>query len=483
MKSDTQPLAALCLRCERSGTIQSVLRWSLSGAVQPETGTPLSALVDAGSVAKAGFFLREIVDRGTAFDWQINVATRESIDTLAFSGVDLGDSLLVLAAGSSAFHSQNVLTRINSELSNLHRRVAQQNETLVEQRSRLESILESIEVAVIEVDPDGIVNFANGTLERALGIPVDRLHGTPLANTIRLTAEGEDLLAAIDSVDSVNSFEDAVLSSVSTGHSIPVSGVIAPVSGTHGEIVARVISLHDLTVWEQRKQMILSATLMQASRRITAGMSHSINNLMTIVLGNAYRLENPRGALPPDCGAAIDSIKVAAQRAASIAERMMYYTQDQIHRSNQQNLNAIVREFLADWEIPDNVTLESTIADDPALIRTDRAQIETMLFHLLQNAAEAIGTAGTIRVHTTIEVAATNPPSRRTWRLLVRDDGEGMDDETRANMFEPFFSTRFLGRGLGLAAVDGIVRMHDGKVNVVSAPGSGTTLDVGLPVE
>lgn len=482
MYGDVQP-AALCLRCERSGVIQSVLWWSLHTIPQPERGTHLSSIVDTGSVTKTDRFLQQISDNGAAFDWQINVATAGGIETFSFWGASLGDILVVIAAGSYTFDLQNELTRINNELSNLHRRVAHQNELLVEQRSRLESILGAIEVAVVDVDPTGLINFANSTLERMFGIPVEGLYGTPLTRVARLTEGEEDLLAALEMVDAVRSFDEALFTSLITDTTLPVSGTIAPVKEKTGGIVARVITLHDLTIWEQRKQMILSATQMQASRRIAAGMAHNINNLLTVVLGNAYRLEQPdRESLPPFARESIDRIRDATKRAAAITERLMYYTQDRILQAREQDLNAIVRRFIADWDAPGRITLESRIGDDPAPIRTEQAQIETLLYNLIQNAVEAMRSVGTIHIDTSVDLETAKFGSGGVWRLRILDKGEGMDEETRVQMFEPFFSTRFLGRGIGLAAVDGIVRAHNGKITVSTAPDRGTTMEVQLPL-
>src|SRR5262249_27009830 len=122
----------------------------------------------------------------------------------------------------------------------------------------------------------------------------------------------------------------------------------------------------------------------------------------------------------------------------------------------------------------------------------DRSQMQQILMNLVINAAEAIGdSTGTIRI-VTGEVQVDQVQIRRelqAWPiepglyvfLDVRDTGAGMEPATRSSLFEPFFSTKFQGRGLGLAAVAGIVRAHKGAIQVTTAPGAGSTFRVLLP--
>jgi CheY-like chemotaxis protein len=118
---------------------------------------------------------------------------------------------------------------------------------------------------------------------------------------------------------------------------------------------------------------------------------------------------------------------------------------------------------------------------DLPLVEGDPSQVQQIVMNLVINAAEAVGDkTGTVEVTTGVLHPGPSQTGASVF-LRVRDDGCGMDEATRAQIFDPFFSTKFTGRGLGLAAVQGIVRSHNGSIRVISAPGEGSTLEVSLP--
>jgi signal transduction histidine kinase len=136
--------------------------------------------------------------------------------------------------------------------------------------------------------------------------------------------------------------------------------------------------------------------------------------------------------------------------------------------------------------LPKKVRFLLDLADHLPPVEADSTQIQQLVMNLVLNAGEAIGdAAGTVHVITRIETrslnGATNAAAGRHVCIEVRDTGCGMDEATRAQIFDPFFSTKFAGRGLGLAAALGIARSHQGQIDVETAPGAGSTFRVWLP--
>jgi CheY-like chemotaxis protein len=126
------------------------------------------------------------------------------------------------------------------------------------------------------------------------------------------------------------------------------------------------------------------------------------------------------------------------------------------------------------------------LADNLPPVEADATQIQQLVMNLVLNAGEAIGEGGgTVHVVTRIETrslnGASNAAARRHVCIEVRDNGCGMDEATRAQIFDPFFSTKFTGRGLGLAAALGIARSHQGQIDLDTSPGAGSTFRVWLP--
>ena len=226
---------------------------------------------------------------------------------------------------------------------------------------------------------------------------------------------------------------------------------------------------------------------------LAGGIAHDFNNLLVGVLGNAELAarELPAGS---STRVAVDAIQLAATRAAELVGELLAQagqTQPHVRSVHLPELITEMRELL--WaSLPKTVQLEPTFPPGLPPVMADPTHLRQVIMNLLTNAADASEARGGPMQIEASEVALDAPPAGlaptlemapgRYIRLVVRDFGEGMDDATVARMFEPFFSTKFAGRGLGLAAVLGIVRSHGGGIAVHSEPGRGTTVELYLPV-
>ncbi|HEX3419671.1 MAG TPA: ATP-binding protein, partial [Candidatus Udaeobacter sp.] len=182
------------------------------------------------------------------------------------------------------------------------------------------------------------------------------------------------------------------------------------------------------------------------------------------------------------------------EQAAHLTRQMLAYSGKGRFLLESLDVSALVRDIieLVRPSIPKKVVLNLELHRDLPSIEADRGQVQQILMNLAMNAAEAIGNHdGLITVRTGTQVVdgayirqhpqAANMQPGEYVLLEVRDDGCGMDTAVRAKVFDPFFSTKFTGRGLGLAAVAGIVHGHKGAIVVTSAPGKGSTFAVLLP--
>ena len=225
---------------------------------------------------------------------------------------------------------------------------------------------------------------------------------------------------------------------------------------------------------------------------LSGSIAHDFNNLLVGILGNADLALRDQGC---EGGARklIERIKTAAQQASELTAQLLTYTGKKPLIVGAIDLNAVTKEMsdLLRMSVPMNAALRLELARNAPPIEGDVSQIRQIVMNLITNAADAIGAAaGEIVVRTS---RCEGKPTRggtsigdlREGNLYacleVADDGAGMDEETRSKMFEPFFTTKETGRGLGLAAVIGIVRAHGGAIDVVSEPGRGATFRVFLP--
>ena len=216
-------------------------------------------------------------------------------------------------------------------------------------------------------------------------------------------------------------------------------------------------------------------------RQLVAGIAHDYNNLLTaIICGTALA----KGDLTPDhpARAALDIAANAGEQAAALTRQLMAYAGLSPFVASRVDLSELIRKVAASFRvrIARRVRLRTDLPAGLPPVWADSSQLEQLVGALIANAVEAIpkGAAGIVSV-------GTGPGridgDREYVHLIVGDTGCGMDNRVQRQIFEPFFSTKFVGRGMGLAAVAGIVRTHRGVIQVRSAPGTGSVFSVYLP--
>ena len=235
------------------------------------------------------------------------------------------------------------------------------------------------------------------------------------------------------------------------------------------------------------------AQKLQSLGLLAGGAAHDFNTLLTVILGYADLALRDAGADSPVCPP-LREIKKAAERAAELTRQLLAYSGRGHLAAQRLDLNALIEEMahLLKVSISKVAALEFDFAADLPAIEADPGQIRQVVMNLITNASEAIGEAGgTIRIATGVVDADRAYlsesyldealPEGRYVYLEVSDTGCGMDEQARERIFDPFYTTKFTGRGLGLAAVLGIVRSHGGAIKVHSQPGKGSTFRVLLP--
>ena len=222
-------------------------------------------------------------------------------------------------------------------------------------------------------------------------------------------------------------------------------------------------------------------------------IAHDFNNLLTAMLGNVTLA----GAeLPPDSPLLVylDAMRQGSLRAAGLCKQLLAYSGTSRFHVRKVSLNALVEESQRVLQVTINrrCELRLDLAAGLPPVEADETQIHQVISNLVLNAVEAVGPAsGLVTVGTSLRQLAAaaagdsaspaDLPAGTYVCLEVRDNGCGMSDETRARIFEPFFTTKSTGHGLGLAAVQGIVRSHGGRLTVDSELGRGTTFRLLFP--
>jgi two-component system, cell cycle sensor histidine kinase and response regulator CckA len=252
-----------------------------------------------------------------------------------------------------------------------------------------------------------------------------------------------------------------------------------------GEPLHGLAMIEDVTEMKRAQEQALARQNLESLGFLAGGIAHDFNNLLGGILAQAELVAAP--------GEEIQKIKASAIRGAEIVRGLMIYAgQDQADLIEAVDVSQLVEEMLEllKISISKHAVLRTDLADNLPAVKGNAPQIRQVVMNLVINASEAIGEQeGVINV-TTAQVSGGRdlaPDSAKDLapgdyvRLEVSDNGSGITEETRAKIFDPFFSNKFAGRGLGLAIVQGIVRAHSGAINLVSVPGRETTFQVLLP--
>ncbi len=395
------------------------------------------------------------------------------------------------ASSTRAAEQEEANRRLAAEIDD---RTRAENE-LRESEARNRATLEAIPDLILRLRKDGTVLDLNKPSSDLFEIPVEQTVGRninelPLPEGLaeRVERSVNDVLEA----GQVQSFEYELDGSkgrkdfetrVAPCGADEVLALVRDVTARKSAELER----HDLEVQIQNAQKLESLGV------LAGGIAHDFNNLLTAILGNT---ELTLMKLGPDSPATdlVRQVRAATLTAADVGKQMLIFSGKGRVTLDLLNVNQLVEEMthLMRVSISKGVFLQYDLEPNLSAIEADATQIRQVFMNLITNASEAIGhQSGTItiatrniavaRAHSTGEFIAENPPEGDYVAIEVSDSGIGMDAETREKIFDPFFSTKFTGRGLGLAAVLGIVRSHRGAIKVTSRPGKGTRFEILLP--
>jgi len=384
---------------------------------------------------------------------------------------------------------------------------ASMDRKLRESEQRFVATVKSIAEGVIVTDTTSRVVFMNRVAEQLTGWPQQEAAGLDLAEVFQIVDEAtrapiEHIGARVLRDHATIKLADHVLLIGRDRVERAIEDSLAPIQDDAGNITGVVLVFRDVTRRRQelREHQAIERKLLEVQKLeslgvLARGIAHNFNNLLMVIIGNAdLALLN----LPADMAAykSIDQVAVAACRAAELTGQMLTYAGKGQYLSEPIDLNTAVVELaeLLRSTIARNVELEYRLAPQLPPIVADAAQIRQVIMNLIINAGEAIdaqrgavaiatGTRGLAQAELVCMLPGQDLPAGQYVYLSVTDTGPGMDAVTLAKIFDPFFSTKFLGRGLGLAAVLGIMRSHAGALDVWSQPGHGARFTVFFPAQ
>ena len=367
----------------------------------------------------------------------------------------------------------------------------ERNEQLRASEGRLEAVINSALDAIICVDKNQRITVFNPTAATLFQCPADEALGSPLSRF--LPNAGEAL--AFTQVAS-QALLGELPAQTAAGQELSIEVSVSVERHLTGETIT--VFARDLTARKSAEshRAMLEAQLresqkMQAVGTMAGGIAHDFNNILGAILGN---VELARADLPTDSPALVSlhEIGKAGRRARELVRQILTFSRNEAPQRSAISLLDVVHETerLLRVTLPPTVDFKLTLARNTPAVLADATQVEQALINLCTNAIHALGEA---RGRVEIRLARVEPdprllerlglPAGVYVRLSVQDSGQGMDKATLERIFEPFFTTKPVGQGtgLGLAVVHGVMRTHEGAVDVSSTPGQGSTFSLYFP--
>ncbi|HSN90192.1 MAG TPA: ATP-binding protein [Anaeromyxobacteraceae bacterium] len=368
---------------------------------------------------------------------------------------------------------------------------------LAESEQRYRELVQGLPDGVVSLGADGYVEALNAEAERIIGVreaEVAGRHFLALGLTPPEEIEAvERTFAQLLAGEEIPFVSTAVLRKSGERRRLEVRIRHARrADGTAG-VAAVIRDVEDRRRAEEREaalgEQLREARRLEAIGRLAGGVAHDFNNALTVIIANAQALVREDVAPETwreDCREILD----AARHAAQLTRQLLAFGRRQVLQVKPIDLGRVVQDLepLLRRLVGEDVVLEIASAPAPTVVRADPTQIEQVVINLVANARDAMPEGGRLTIETgPVELGADYAAAHAEVvpgphaLLAVSDTGPGFDAETGARIFEPFFSTKAKGTGLGLATVHGVVKQSGGHIFAYSEPGRGATFKVYLP--
>ncbi len=358
------------------------------------------------------------------------------------------------------------------------------------EKERLAVTLRAMTEAVITLDAGGIVQFLNRAAAELLQQEPARLIGQPLAKICQLAhGSGESLALPLSQALAAGQPYDLPADAhLVVAQALPprlVEGCCMPVRDPRSVLTGAVLVLRDVTERHRLEEHIQRASKLESVGLLAGGIAHDFNNILTAILGNLTMVrEDVQGQ--PELEECLDDAQQATARARDLTQQLLTFAKGGDPVRAALNLSQVLTEVTQFSLRGSPIRCDFALAPDlwPAL--ADKGQIAQVVQNLVINAVQAMPTGGQLRLEARNETIGRQQPHPSLalgeyLRLTIADTGTGIAPDNLPRIFDPYFTTKRQGHGLGLATVYSIVKKHQGHIEVHSTVGQGTTFTIWLP--
>ncbi|MFH1743256.1 MAG: ATP-binding protein [bacterium] len=397
------------------------------------------------------------------FSARVQVSSKDEVGQLAASFNDMATHIE---------RSHTELAARARELEDSIRLLNATNRELTRIQSHLENILANIRSGVIVIDNVGRVIRANRAGQEILG-----LTDQPNADYREILGYEEFAQMVESSLHKgISVFQREISWNGSENTSVPLQVSVVPLLDG-GRITGLVVTFHDLSSIRKLEQQLVLQDRMAALGRLSAGVAHEIRNPLGIIKGSAELLRKRFGGQEGEEGL-LDFILEEVARLSRVVSDFLNFARPPMPEFEPVDVNSVIRRSLQYLEHQDrsqHILQEFDLAHNLPALQLDPNLFQQVLLNILLNAQEAIPEGGTIRVR-------TRRYSSREVAVEVEDSGVGISQDDLQHVFDPFFTSKDTGTGLGLSVVHQIVSSHSGRIEVDSREGSGTTFRLIFPI-
>lgn len=271
-----------------------------------------------------------------------------------------------------------------------------------------------------------------------------------------------------------------------------IEGRYVPLKNTEGNIIAVLSISRDITEYKRLEAQLYHTQKMEAIWQLAGGIAHDFNNMLNAIIGFGSLMDMQIGE-DDSAKSYLREMMKAAERAADLTKRLLIFSRKQQIKPEPVDLNEIILDFqkIIRRLIGEDILLKIQTHGEKITVLAGRGQIEQVLMNLATNARDAMPDGGTITITTSVEEINKEfikkhgyGKPRKCGTIIFSNTGYGMEQKVLSRVFEPYFTTKEYGRGtgLGLAIVYGIIKQHDGYIDVWSEPGKGTRFTIYLPL-
>jgi two-component system cell cycle sensor histidine kinase/response regulator CckA len=388
-----------------------------------------------------------------------------------------------------------------AELSNANQLLKQQiterqrvEGALLKSELRLRLIWENSLDGMRLLDEEGAFVLVNPAYCKLVGRPQDLLIGKPLASVYdpsrcdEITSKHQERFRSGSFPASAET--EVVLWNGKKIH-LELSNSLLELSGERPLLLS---TFRDITDRKRLEEQARQSQKMESIGQLAAGVAHDFNNLLTIIQGHTALLMGKEADSSTENAQSLSEISEATERAANLTRQLLAFSRKQIMQPKSMDLNEVIGNVakMLRRVLGEQIDLQLNYASNLPPIRADTGMMEQIIINLALNARDAIETSGLLTIATTsVEIVAADLIHSAEARLgefvclRIADNGMGMDEVTLKRIFEPFFTTKEVGKGtgLGLATVYGIVKQHQGWIEVESQLDQGSTFKVFFPAQ